>query len=70
MTTPTKRLAAWDRRRRERNVLNRRSWRSNTCKAIHDSTVIIIQIRGLAAELVFTVAALYGLLHAFILLTQ
>jgi hypothetical protein len=51
-------------------VLNRRSWRSNICKAIRDSTVILIQIRGLAAELVFTVAALYGLFHAFILLTR
>jgi hypothetical protein len=51
-------------------VLNRRSRRSKICKAIRDSTMILIQIRGLAAELMFTIAAVYGLFHAFILLTK
>jgi hypothetical protein len=56
--------------RRENIMANRRSWRSSICRAVHDSTVILVQIRGLAAELVFTVAALYGLFHAFVLLTR
>jgi hypothetical protein len=52
------------------NVPRRHRWRSNICKDIHDLTVILIQIRGLVAELVFTLAALYGLLRAFTLLTR
>jgi hypothetical protein len=51
-------------------VANRHSRRSNICKAVGDLTVILIQVRSLAAELVFTVAALYGLFQAFILLIR
>src|SRR5208283_1834942 len=59
-----------ERGEREDNMPSRRSYRARICNAIHDSTVILIQLRVLAAELVFTVAAIYGLFHAFILLTR
>jgi hypothetical protein len=51
-------------------VANRNSRKSNICKAVGDLTVILIQVRSLAGELVFTVVALYGLFHAFILFTR
>ena len=49
---------------------NRRSLGPKICKAIQESTVILIQFRILLAELAFTIAALYGLFHAVTLLAQ
>lgn len=46
------------------------SLRSKICKSIRDSVAILVQLRILAAEIVFTVAALYGLYHAYVLLTK
>jgi hypothetical protein len=66
----TEKLKAPDWGRLKNNLPNRFSWRPKTCMAIRDATAILIQLRGLATELVFTVAALYGLFHAFILLTR
>ncbi len=48
----------------------RSSLRSKICKSIRDSVAILVQLRILAAEIVFTVAALYGLYHAYVLLTK
>ena len=44
--------------------------RSKICKTIRDVELILVEFRGLLAELVFTLAAIYGLFHVFQLLTQ
>lgn len=46
------------------------SRRSKICKFIRDAEAILIQLRILAAEVVFTLAALYGLYHALVMLTK
>jgi hypothetical protein len=48
----------------------RRSLRSRICKSIRDAVAVLVQLRILAAEIVFTAAAFYGLYHAFVLLTK
>jgi hypothetical protein len=44
--------------------------RKQACKFIRDLVAILFECRILAAELGFTAAALYGLYHAFRMLTQ
>ena len=48
----------------------RSSLRSKICKSIRDAVAVLVQLRILAAEIVFTAAALYGLYHAYVLLTK
>jgi hypothetical protein len=40
------------------------------CRFMQDAVAFLAQSRILAAELTFTVAALYGLFHVFTLLTR
>jgi hypothetical protein len=49
----------------ERNAVRRK-----ICKFIRDTIAVLIQLRILAAELIFTVAAFYGIYHAFVLLVK
>jgi len=51
-------------------VSNRRSRRWKTCRSIQGSIMVLIQFRALVAELVFTVAAIYGLFHVLVLLIR
>ncbi len=48
----------------------RSSLRSRICKSIRDAVAVLVQLRTLATEIVFTAAAFYGLYHAYILLTK
>jgi hypothetical protein len=48
----------------------RSSLRSKICKSIRDVIAVLVQLRILAGEIVFTAAALYGLYHAYVLLTK
>jgi hypothetical protein len=70
MKASKEKFAAQHSKKQKRNVLDSRSWRPTISKTIRDSTAVLIQTRGLIAEFVFTVAALYGLYHALILLTR
>lgn len=44
--------------------------RKQVCKFIRDVLAILVELRVLAAELVLTVAAVYGLYHAFCVLIR
>jgi len=48
----------------------RSSLRSKICKSIRDAVAVLAQLRTLAAEIIFTAAAFYGLYHVYVLLTK
>lgn len=49
---------------------NHKTLRSRISQTLRDTTAILIQLRNLVAEIVFTVAAFYGLVHAMSILTR
>jgi len=44
--------------------------RSKICKFIRDTIAVLIQLRVLAGELIFTAAAFYGIYRAVVLLAK